>query len=127
MKAKGTGKRRAFTLIELLVVIAIITILAALLLPALARAKLKTQGVRCMSNLKELEVAWTTYAGDHHDKLVSSGGLNCLVQNPNDPRAQEGGKLSQWVLGSMRFPQLDQSIADSERVALALCESSWDL
>ena len=71
LSARSDWRRsRGFTLIELLVVIAIIAILAALLLPALTRAKLKAQGVQCMNNHRQLSFAWRMYTEDNADMLL---------------------------------------------------------
>ncbi|MEP6663382.1 MAG: prepilin-type N-terminal cleavage/methylation domain-containing protein [Verrucomicrobiota bacterium] len=67
---------RAFTLVELLVVIALVGILAALLLPALAKSKARGQSIYCLNNTKQLEMAWMIYADEHNGRLVYNlGGL----------------------------------------------------
>lgn len=85
---RGAPHKRGFTLIELLVVIAIIAILAAMLLPALALAKQQAVSVKCMSNEKQLTLAWKMYSEDNKNTF---------------PYNEEGGSPPAWVYGGLDY------------------------
>ena len=109
---RGSGRqpvckrnRHGFTLIELLVVIAIIAILAALLLPALASSKLRAQGIVCLSNMKQLQLAAIMYGSNNNDAVPA----NVTVRNGGDNLTHINGQASDppgpnWVDGVLNSP-----------------------
>lgn len=103
LQASTCVHRAAFTLIELLVVIAIIAILAAMLLPALSKAKIRTQGIQCMNNHRQLMVAWRMYTEDNRDVLLFA-------------TADPGGRNApySWVQGVLDFDPKNRSNWDLE-------------
>ncbi len=94
-------KKQAFTLVELLVVIAIIAILTGLLLPSVAKAKTKGQGIQCLNNHRQLMLAWRMYNDDNDDHLLYASGSYQPFEAYKDAYV--------WVLGWMDFDPANPS------------------
>lgn len=101
------AQRRGFTLLELLVVIAVIGILAALLLPALASAKLKAQGVQCMNNHRQLCEAWRMFVDDNNDVLPFASSTNASWTGSEIDRQT-------WCTGTLDFNPYNRSNWDPD-------------
>lgn len=119
-------RKRAFTLIELLVVIAIIAILAAMLLPVLAAAKRRAQRINCVSNLKQVNLAFRIWEGDNNDQYpmavsTSSGGAEETTQSTLHPAAWPGGVTNIFMVMSneLSTPKVLLCPSDSQHSTVA--------
>jgi prepilin-type N-terminal cleavage/methylation domain-containing protein len=95
--ASNMKERHAFTLIELLVVVAIIGILASLLIPALVQGKQRARGAVCLSNLRQLQLAWLMYAHEHDDKIPPNLGGQSAGRFPGRENWIEGWLSYEYI------------------------------
>src|SRR5579872_3960181 len=105
-------RTNAFTLIELLVVIAVITIIAALMLPALGVAKVKAQAIGCLNNTRQLTLAWHLYSTDYNDRVANNYGVSATVT------AITSNRLDNWVNNVMTWGA-GAGVEDSSNTNLA--------
>jgi prepilin-type N-terminal cleavage/methylation domain-containing protein/prepilin-type processing-associated H-X9-DG protein len=112
-------RAQAFTLIELLVVIAIIAILAAMLLPALSKAKIRSQGIGCMNNSRQLMYAWRMYAEDNREELPFAYGTVATaapyvwvpgILDDANPAAADNWNLDITIRRSILWPFCGKSV-----------------
>ncbi len=94
---------RAFTLVELLVVIAIIAILAALLLPALSKAKMRSQTTKCLNNLHQLQLCWLLYGDDHDGILPPNNSINTFGDGVSIDFDTETEGSKTWCTGNAKL------------------------
>ena len=106
LQLRRSCPQRGFTLIELLIVIAIIAILAAMLMPVLRRAREKAQAIECLSNQKQLGMAWIMYYSDNQGRLVRNSDEDTLnnLTGYTDPSLKTGTN-SQWCPGRQDVAQ----------------------
>ena len=113
------GQQRGFTLIELLVVVAIIGIVSGMVLPALSKAKGKSSRASCLSNIKQLSLAWFSYTQDNKGLLPETYFF----------RADQSVNRQAWVRGSVDdhpvFGQVEAGKLDSTNVACLKLGSLW--